>query len=477
MPRGHIGKPRHLQGPWAPKVSNRVQESAVIKPQEGPQEAFLRSDADIAILGGQAGGGKTWALLMDPLRGISDPHFRCVIFRRTYAQVRKEGGLWDTSYEIYQMLGAVPSVSTLSWRFPSGASISFAHMQHPQDRYAWDGAQITMIAFDQLESFEFEQFSYMFSRNRSNAKIRPYMRGTCNPNPDSFLRWFIGWWIDETTGFAIPERSGVLRWFLLRGQEPVFADTREELVKKYGEDSLPRSLTFIPASVEDNKILIERNPDYVASLESLTHVDKQRLRYGNWNIRETAGSFFKRDWFLPFVEHEPYCSQVVRYWDRAATPMKDGKPVPDASWTAGVKMGVTEQERWIVLDVVRFQGLPAEVERVIGVTAEADGHEVEQIIEQDPGQAGKSEAQYQARRLSGYNVSINLVRESKMNRAKPFSSQCGSNNVQLLRGQWNETYLRELENFDGSKGCTADQVDASSGAFHMLTAGGKVGVW
>src|SRR5690554_534113 len=72
-------------------------------PQAGPQEQFLKSKADIAIYGGAAGGGKTWALLLEPLSHIANPGFGGVIFRRTTVQVRNEGGLWDESARMYPL--------------------------------------------------------------------------------------------------------------------------------------------------------------------------------------------------------------------------------------------------------------------------------------------------------------------------------------------------------------------------------------
>ncbi|WP_234895419.1 terminase large subunit domain-containing protein [Sinorhizobium meliloti] len=80
----------------------------IIRPQPRPQTAFLASPADIAIYGGSAGGGKTWALLMEPLRHIANPQFGAVFFRRSTVQVRNEGGLWDESETLYPAIGASP---------------------------------------------------------------------------------------------------------------------------------------------------------------------------------------------------------------------------------------------------------------------------------------------------------------------------------------------------------------------------------
>jgi len=137
-----------------------------IRPQEGPQTAFLSSPADIAIYGGAAGGGKSWALLAEPLRNISNPKFGAVIFRRTTTQIRNEGGLWDESSHMYAPLGGDPKDMTLDWRFPSGANISMAHLEYDKSVLNWQGSQIPLLCFDELTHFSARQFFYMMSRNR-----------------------------------------------------------------------------------------------------------------------------------------------------------------------------------------------------------------------------------------------------------------------------------------------------------------------
>src|SRR5208282_254291 len=94
-----------------------------IRPQEGPQSAFLESKADIAIYGGAAGGGKSFALLLDPLRNYNNPSFGGLIFRRTSVQIRNQGGLWDESMQIYPLIGGAPREFRLQWTFPGGMSM------------------------------------------------------------------------------------------------------------------------------------------------------------------------------------------------------------------------------------------------------------------------------------------------------------------------------------------------------------------
>lgn len=261
-------------------------EVITIKPQPR-QETFLASPADIAIFGGAAGGGKTYALLMEPLRHIDNKNFGAVIFRRTISEITKEGAMWDEAGNIYPLFNAKPNKSEHSYQFPYGAKISFAHLQYETNLKDWRGAQVPLLEFDQLETFSQSQFFYMYSRNRSTSGIRPYIRGTCNPEP-GWLAGFLDWWIDED-GYAILNRSGAIRWMVRENDVTFWANTPDEL-KRDHPNSTPKSVTFILSTVYDNQILLQKDPGYLANLQALSKVDRARLlgdrrRGGNWKIR------------------------------------------------------------------------------------------------------------------------------------------------------------------------------------------------
>lgn len=436
--------------------------TTVIRPQPGPQEAFLASPADIVIYGGAAFGGKTFALLLETTRHSDNPQFGAVIFRRTTKQVKAEGGLWDTSEELFPLLEAQPNLSSLSWAFPSGAKVTFAHLEHEKNKLDWQGAQVAMIGFDELTHFTAGQFWYLLSRNRSASGVAPYIRATTNPDPDSFVADLIAWWIDQETGYAIPERSGVVRWFVRYRNELVWADTPEELQDQY-PDLSPKSLTFIASSYKDNAIGMAKDPKYIANLDALTSVEREQLKLGNWKIRAAAGDYFKEEWFK-IVERAPDGCRWVRYWDRAATEPNPQNPDPD--YTAGVKLGKSPDGNYYIAHVARDRKRPAGVKKLIKGTAQADGVACTVGIEQDPAQAGKFEADDYVRFLAGFEVRTIPPQGDKEVRARPASAQAEQGNIYLVRGPWNKAFLDELEAFP--KGAHDDQVDGLSGGFNFL---------
>lgn len=438
----------------------------MIRPQQGAQEKFLMSHADIAIYGGAAGGGKTFALLIECLRHCDNPDFNAVVFRRQSNQITNAGGLWDTAINMYSPLGANFKTSpSPQVTFPSGAKVGFNHLQLERDIYNWQGSQIALIAFDELTHFTENQFVYMMSRNRSLCGVKPYIRATTNPNADSWVADFLSWWIDQETGYPIVERSGVIRYFYRLDGAFLWGDSIDELVDKYSADpKLCKSVTFIMSSIYDNKILLEGNPEYLANLNGLDIVEKERLLKGNWKIRPSAGLYFKRE-NVRIVQTIPgRLISVCRSWDLAATEITAENKNPDR--TAGVLMGRLKSGEFIVLDVIRRAANAADVRKLIMQTAKADRLEYGMhtiTLPQDPGQAGKDQAATYIKALAGYKVKTAPVTGSKSVRAVPFSSQWQGGNVLLLAGDWNKEYLQELEGFPDA--LHDDMVDASSDAF------------
>ncbi len=395
--------------------------------------------------------------------------FGAVIFRRTAPQITAQGGLWDESSKLYPLAGGKPNKTMLSWEWPRyHTRIRFAHLQYDQDMYNWQGSQIALLDFDELTHFGETAFFYLLSRNRSTCGVKPHVRATVNPDPDSWVKRFLAPWVDpdweaergwrarsgETLRFY--RDSDVTHW--LRVGEPLPLGIEAERIK---------TCAYIPAHLSDNPALLRVNPDYYANLMALPAIERERLLGGPlaWTLRQD-GNTFKRPWF-PVVDAAPTAGirAIVRRWDFAATEPRQGYSDPD--YTAGVKLALTDGGVVYVLDCVLKRLSPADVQALVKQTAELDGRGVAMRWEVEPGSAGKTVSQMYARLLAGWDARGVRSTGDKLTRALPFAAQAEVGNVRMVRGAWNEAWLNQLCAFP-SASIHDDAVDATAGAYSDL---------
>lgn len=452
-----------------------------IRPQQGPQEEFLSSPADIVIYGGSAGGGKTWGLLLDPLRDIDVPGFGAIILRRTYPEITNLGGLWDESEKLYLDAEGKPTRGDLLWRWPSGARVEFGHLQYEKELSKYDGAQIASIGFDQLEHFSEKMFWYLQVRNRSMCGVRPRLRATCNPDPESFLiankeqGWghgLIAWWIGED-GYAIPERSGVVRWFVRYQETMYWGDSRAELVDKFkgiDDQAMPISITFILATVYNNRRLLEADPAYLARLKALPLLERERFlgdmeRGGNWKVRPAAGKVFNRTWF-EIVTQVPDGGVDCRGWDFAATLKKQAGDDPD--FTSSVKIRKCADGFYYVTDMTEER--MAEIDEYMRITAQQDlaiaksqgcSYRVRWGIE--GGSAGVRENARLKRVLAGIDADGLSEHGDKLTKWKPLISRCVKGLVRVLAAPWTDRFLAMMH---GQPDLTHDDIPDAARLAH-----------
>ena len=421
-----------------------------LKPQAGPQEMFLASNADIALYGGSAGGGKSFAILLESIRHSGNKDFTAVIFRRTSGQIMNAGGLWDEALKMYMPLGADAKLTPRPmFTFPTGGKVTFAHLQYDSDVHSWQGSQVPLIIFDELTHFTKFQFFYMMSRNRSTCGVRPYIRATTNPDAESWVSDFIDWWIGSD-GLPIKERSGVVRFFTRLNDVVIWGDSREELAERYNVELAEiKSFTFISSSIFDNKILLEKDPGYLANLKALPLVERERLLGGNWKIKPAAGLYFKRSEVTMLDAIPNDVIKLVRAWDLAATEKTENNPSPD--YTAGVLMGIRKNGHYVVCNAINDRKNAADVRELIKRTASNDGRKVKIRLPQDPGQAGKDQAQSYVKMLTGFSVKIERPTGDKITRAEPLASQWQIGNIDVVRGIWNDDFFATMEGFPDLK--------------------------
>lgn len=445
----------------------------MIVPQEGPQRVFLSTDCDIAIFGGAAGSGKSWALLLEALRYPSKVYgFDTVLFRRNTTDLRRPGGLWSESMKVFPHAKGVPVQHRLEWKWFGKGTVKLSHLEYDNTVMDWHGSQIGCLCFDELTTFTKAQFFYLLSRNRGTTGVRPYVRASCNADAGSWVADLIAWWIDQKTGYPIAERSGVVRYFV-RGPDDVLQwyDTKRAAMIATGHSAeTVKSLTFIAAKLGDNPALMQNDPAYLGNLMMLPAVERERLLNGNWKIRPSAGLYFNRAW-VRVVDILPPVIVQGRGWDLAATPETTEN---DPDWTTSTKVGRLMDGTYVVLDHTAMRGNPGDVERTVLNISTQDGYGCKIGLPQDPGQAGKAQIASYVRMLAGFPIEYSPETGDKITRFSPFSAQAQAGNVLVLRGAWNERWFQMLEGFPMLP--HDDDCDSTSRGFQLVAAN-SLNVW
>lgn len=284
---------KKLENPDAPKiitpeelsstpkaVKEEAKDNVIFAPNEGPQTEFLAAAETDVLYGGAAGGGKSYAMLVDPLRYAHRAAHRALIIRRSMPELRE---LIDKSRELYPK--AFPGCKYREveklWNFPSGAKIEFGFLERDADVYRYQGQAYSWIGFDEITHLPTEfAWNYLASRLRTtDSEITPYMRCTANP-------------------------GGVgAHWVKKRYIEP--SDPDKSFI---GKDGLTRK--FIPARLEDNPFLAT-DGRYEQMLKALPPTQRKQLLEGNWDVNEGAA-------FTEFSieEHVIPPFDIPMHWER-----------------------------------------------------------------------------------------------------------------------------------------------------------------
>lgn len=458
-----MGRPKTQQKVDLKKTPKRIEMPFGATSRK--QQMILDSEAEILVIGGAAGSGKSYLLQMLPLKYVDDPRTTGIMFRRTTPQIKGQGGLFDTAFTMYNQLPEVIKPrfrhQALEALFPTGAKVKWSHMENVKDKFNHQGLQYTFIGFDEGTQFEWEQIEYLISRMRSESKYASRMVISCNPDPDHYLRVMIDWYLDED-GYPIPERDGVLRYFIQYNGEYIWGDTKEELIEKYRTPDFepkPISFSFISALIYDNPLMIKNNPSYLAFLEGLNEVDKARLLYGNWNARPKGSTLFDWDW-LKKADHVPFRAKTVRSYDLAGTEPSDVNTHPD--FTVSIKISKDSNGYFYLSGDYhptfkdhgsevkgQFRKLSGERNNIILNQAIMDGTDTHIVLPQDPNSAGKAVYEDMVKFFlsHGFIVKKDPVahNKAKMTKFEPFATAASNGLVYIVESSFDRPTLENIK--------------------------------
>jgi predicted phage terminase large subunit-like protein len=417
------------------------------------QEAFLRLMQLEVLYGGQAGGGKTVAMLMAALQFADVPGYHALLLRPNLNEFFFPGGLIELAHEWLAPSKAAWSNEEKKWRFPGpgrsgagGATLSFGHLDGIADVARHAGSGFSFLGFDELVRFNEHEYRAMFRTLRQAHTTA----GGLPAAPDG------------TTLADVPPRARATSNPGNRGHQ---------WVKSRFVDPPSRAddVLYLPSRIADNPHL---DPAYLDSLARLGGAERERLLRGDWEIGED-GELFQRDWFeVISAARVPARTDAVRYWDLAATEASAANPDPD--YTLGLKLELDRRSgTFYITHIVRERRAPGAVEALVKQTADADGREVAIVLEQEPGAAGKTLiSRYIRTVLQGYNARGVRPTGAKDVRARPVAAAAQNGLLKIVPGRHVHAFLDELAAFPNA--AHDDCVDALAGAHTALARGAPI---
>lgn len=262
-----------------------TEERKVFGPCHPRQRAVIQADEDCLLVGGGAGGGKSFLMLLKCLKWIQDPKAKIVIFRTQLSLIKLAGGLVSESKNIFPHFGGVYKTQAMEWHFPNGAMVKFAHMPNEDSMTMYLGLAATHICIDEAaDDWTAAQIIFLLSRMRgAEYKGKMQLLMTCNPNNESFLYDWVKPLLDEETGIPKEGTDKVVRYFVNLNGKIHWGDTKEELterLKHEADEIMPLSFRFIPMGIKQNPVLMKNNPSYYASLLAQNRIGQARYLFG-----------------------------------------------------------------------------------------------------------------------------------------------------------------------------------------------------
>ncbi len=269
------------------------------------------------LLGGAAGASKTTVTLLDALRH-RNTDVKMLFIRRYSKDIMQPGGLWDEACKFFIPVGAKTNILKRRFTFKNGATASFLHADRLDDvEKSYRGGQVDILYVDEVTELEEDVFWFLQSRNRSTNRygVKPYTMMTCNPE-ENWVKKFVEPYLDDD-GYPRREQTGSLAYVYKKGDVfKVYINASQ-----VEEDGIPLadcySFLFLPGTLQDNPVLLGRDPDYLKRLNTLPEWRRKSMTEGCWNFPRDR-SLFKMHHFNRFsLSDAPQMEKVILCADLA----------------------------------------------------------------------------------------------------------------------------------------------------------------
>lgn len=517
--------------------------------QQKAIDAFL--EVDVLFLGGAMFGGKSFLAAMLSTLYATNPESRMAVFRTTLQDMKKGGAIIDTFKGVYKLIGdecklkvtGNPPVGKIIAGEGAGSGlddcckIDFIQMRSDSDMESIRGSAFNFALIEEaIPDFTREQIEMILSRlriqggNTSQNALGSKLLITGNPHPDHFLCSIIQDHYLDAEGYAIPERSGDIRYFFNFQGEYIWGDSKGEVYQKvddlggYVVETIPLSkeerlerilaFSFVQLTIKDNPIGRKNNPGYMAKLEAMDPIKKARNLFGNWFIRPQNSTYFDRTWLrgvdgnrVKRLDEIPKGCVAIRGVDRAITEPHEGNTSPNYTAFSPLVLRDSTGSYYLVgnyheecIDKPynrvdkpvkgRIRRNPGERNNLIvkqclldKQLADEYGYSSPKVAIAEDSGANKADFSYLRAELEQYSISVvkdvkpSNTEGKKLNDFMPFSAACQDRRVYIVEQSFPkdtlEAFYKELEVFDGEKGSTRtrfdDWVDAVAIAFHTAS--------
>lgn len=435
--------------------------------QAGFQQTVHNCTADIAIMGGAMGAGKSYALILEVMKHIRDPHFRCGIFRKNRQNILCPGGLWEEILQVADLCKIKYRTNRheLKITFPSGAVVQFGHANHPNFKQYLKGTQYTAVFIDEGDEFDEDIFKFLIARLRSKSQVKPYMRITTNPT-EGWIKKMIKPFLNEEE-YPITEECGKVKYLYFINNEPVVKNKKDDFIKDHNlskEDMQHiRTFTFIAGRVDENKKLLDINPEYISNLKTLSDHERDRYLYGWWGELPRDGMFTEQD----FQYYTGFPERADRYVITVDTALKCSA---HNDYTVATCWAYKKNKLYLI-DMLRgkwaYASMKQRMEDFITTNDYVDSVYIEDI------QTGSVLLDDLRSTIKGirFKSMHRQVRESKLKRAQGALANLGHVNVYLPMDsdKIRKTFLKELCAFSGDMTHANDDIaDTFFDAINLL---------